>query len=96
MTRRPDGIARCPGRSTPQVLTLKPPRADKVSLHLCVAPEMLSLVAASGYVLNAPAPIASRVRAVSMDAAKMECAAASRYSLPRRSCIPTARGAYPR
>ena len=38
---------------------------------------MLSLVAASGYVLNAPAPIASRVRAVSMDAAKMECAAAA-------------------
>ena len=32
-----DGKSRCSGRSTPQVLTLKPPRADKVSLHLCLS-----------------------------------------------------------
>jgi ferredoxin--NADP+ reductase len=43
---------------------------------------MLSLVAASGYVLNAPAPIASRVRAVSMDAAKMESAFSAATASP--------------
>ena len=65
-----------------------------MSLHLCVAPEMLSLVAASGYVLNAPAPIASRVRAVSMDAAKMECAAAAATACLHPSCpVPALRAA---
>merc|ERR1740138_737265 len=44
---------------------------------------MLSLAAAaSGYVLNAPAPIASRARAVSMDAAKMESAFAAATATP--------------
>ena len=44
---------------------------------------MLSLAAAaSGYVLNAPAPMAARARAVSMDAAKMESAFASATATP--------------
>ena len=59
---------------------------------------MLSLAAAaSGYVLNAPAPMAARARAVSMDAAKMECAAAAASnSLPAsHSCAEPALSAAP-
>merc|ERR1719396_242636 len=43
---------------------------------------MIALLSPLGYVLNAPAPAASRVRAVSMDAAKMESVFAAATASP--------------
>ena len=60
--------------------------AARISLSSTNSAMLASLISPLGYVLNAPAPAASRVRAVSMDAAKMECAGAAAAFL-HPSCV---------